>query len=276
VLADATQIEQVLLNLATNSMQALKGRRGSISIRLELARIDPELISSYPSLRSLKEIHPNGTVRLSVTDDGPGMDAATRQRVFEPFFTTKPVDEGTGLGLSVVHGIVQGHRGEIVVKSQPGEGTTFSIFLPAMSSSEATATLSATPVLQPPDRTGSAYHVLYLDDDNAVLILVKRLLERRGYRVSCFSDQNDALNALRACPADFDVVVTDFNMPGMHGLEVAREVRAIRPDLPVAVTSGFVDEELQAGVHEAGIRRLIAKPFAMDDLYSAIQSLVES
>lgn len=276
VLADATQIEQVLLNLATNSMQALIGQTGSITIRLELVSLIPELVILHPSLRPLQSLNPNGVVRLSVSDDGPGMDASTRQRVFEPFFTTKPVGEGTGLGLSVVHGIVQGHGAEILVKSEPGQGATFSIYFPVTSSSESTDMQMIASVSPQHPLPATTSHVLYLDDDNAVLILVKRLLERRGYRVSCFSEPQEALAALRSNPADVDVLVTDFNMPGMHGLDVARAVRSIRPDLPVAVTSGFVDEELQAGVQEAGVRRLIAKPFAMEELYSAIQRLIES
>jgi CheY-like chemotaxis protein len=162
------------------------------------------------------------------------------------------------------------------------EGAEFSIYLPALSSSEAGfATADGPTVTGRHPSVGASItsekqeprHILYLDDDTAVLILVKRLLERRGYRVSCFSNQHEALDALRLRADDFHVVVTDYNMPGMQGLEVAREVRAIRADLPVAVTSGFIDEELQQGAKESGVRQLISKPFAIEDFYLLMETL---
>jgi CheY-like chemotaxis protein len=162
------------------------------------------------------------------------------------------------------------------------EGAEFSIYLPALSSSEAGfATADGPTVTGRHPSVGASItsekqeprYILYLDDDTAVLILVKRLLERRGYRVSCFSNQHEALDALRLRADDFHVVVTDYNMPGMQGLEVAREVRAIRADLPVAVTSGFIDEELQQGAKESGVRQLISKPFAIEDFYLLMETL---
>ena len=172
--------------------------------------------------------HPGRTVRLAVSDNGPGMDAATLERIFEPFFTTKAAGEGTGLGLSVVHGIVQAHEGAIVVDSQPGKGATFTLYLPAAEAAAGAPAPeeSASAAAAPRRRSDSGQHILYLDDDESLVLLVKRLLERRGYRVSGYTDQREALAALRADPAAFDLVVTDYNMPGMSGLDVAREVRA--------------------------------------------------
>ena len=281
VMADATQIEQVLLNLATNAMQAMNTQHGEIRISLDTVQIEQSLADTHPVLRALQVKHAGRAVRLVVRDNGPGMDAATRSRIFEPFFTTKPVDHGTGLGLSVVHGIIQSHEGAILVHSQPGEGAEFTIYLPALTSQQlgtaqhdgAADMKHKATVLSDVNESRTPRHILYLDDDSAVLILVKRLLERRGYRVSCFSDQHEALNTLRLGAADFHVVVTDYNMPGMQGLEVARQVRAIRPDLPVAVTSGFIDEELQEGAKEAGVRQLISKPFAIEDFYLLMETL---
>jgi CheY-like chemotaxis protein len=257
VLADATQIQQVLINLATNAMQAMRGEPGHIAIRLDTLMLDAVSAGTRPALQALHARHPGRTVRLAVSDDGPGMDAATLERIFEPFFTTKPVDEGTGLGLSVVLGIVQGHEGEIVVDSAPGAGTCFSIYLPpagpqaqvkvqagGMSPERADTDTDTDTSTVPAHGRECGQHILYIDDDEALVFLVRRLLERRGYQVSGFTDQREGLAALRADPAGFDLVLSDYNMPGMSGLDVARAVAAIRADLPVAVASGFIDENL--------------------------------
>ncbi len=276
VLADSTQIEQVLLNLATNAMQAMNGERGCITITLDSLILDDNLTEAHAGLRKIQQSSVRA-VRLTVRDNGPGMNASTLQRIFEPFFTTKPVNEGTGLGLSVVHGIVQGHDGVITVQSQPGYGAVFSVYFPAVLPEEklepANARKGAVP--EKPEG-GSDTHILYLDDDNTVLLLVKRLLERQGYKVTCFVDPREGLVALRKSPNAFDLVVTDYNMPGMQGLEVAREVRRIRSDLPVAVTSGFVDEELRTGAAKLGIHELVAKPFAINELYTVVQRMAQA
>ena len=273
VLGNATQIQQVIINLSTNAMQAMSGRPGRIDISLDTVVMDETLAKANPALRAMLEKHPGRAVRLTVKDAGPGMDADTLSRIFEPFFTTKAVNEGTGLGLSVVHGIVQSHQGVITVHSEVGAGTTFTIYLP-LAAAETTAKL--------PDAPGAQFdaanelsldggkHVLYLDDDQFLVSLVKRLLERRGLRVSAYLVPGEALAALRANPASFDLVVSDYNMPEMSGLEVARQVHAIRADLPVVVASGFVDEALQTQAQAAGVREVIFKAEAMDGFCEVI------
>ncbi|MBK9965050.1 MAG: PAS domain S-box protein [Holophagales bacterium] len=286
VLADANQIGQVLVNLVTNSMQALRNGPGRIGIRLDTVTLDAALAESHPSLGAMRARRPGQTVRLTVTDDGEGMDPATLGRVFEPFFTTRAVNEGTGLGLSVVHGIVQGHEGAIVVESVPGKGSAFTVYLPAGGALGGGAARAGAPGVEMGARAGAAIpggegsveggggqHILYLDDDEALVFLVDRLLKRRGLRVSGFTNQRAALDALRADPARFDLVVSDYNMPGMSGLDVAREVRAIRADLPVAVASGFVDEALRTQAAEAGVRELIFKANAAEELCEALARL---
>ena len=242
--------------------------------------LDAALMRAQPALQALHDKHPGRTartLRLAVQDDGPGMDAATLERIFEPFFTTKPMGEGTGLGLSVVHGIVEGHEGAMVVKSQPGQGATFTLYLPAAEAApEAPAPAQSAAVPMAKLELGSGRHILYLDDEDALVFLVKRLLERRGHRVSDYTNPAAALAALRADPAAFDLVVTDYNMPGMSGLEVAREVRTIRADLPVAVASGFIDEALQAQADAAGVREVIFKPDAADRLCALVERLAQS
>ncbi len=276
VMADSTQIEQVLLNLATNAMQAMKGERGTITITLDSLQLEESLTESHAGLRTIQQSC-GRAVRLIVKDNGPGMDAATLHRIFEPFFTTKPVDEGTGLGLSVVHGIVQGHDGVITVESRRGHGAVFTIYLPAVLVEDKTS--AAASELEPAAEKSGAetvLSILYLDDDNSVLLLVKRLLERQGHKVTCFVDPREAIAALQKTPEAFHLVVTDYNMPGMQGLEVAREIRRIRPNMPVAVTSGFIDEELRAGAERNGVSELVAKPFAIKELYAVVQRMAQA
>ncbi|MEQ1517883.1 MAG: PAS domain S-box protein, partial [Usitatibacteraceae bacterium] len=268
VLADATQIQQILINLCTNAMHAMHGKPGRIDIGLDAVVLDAVLARTHPALTAMHAEYAGTAVRLTVSDDGAGMDESTVSRIFEPFFTTKPVDQGTGLGLSVVHGIVQNHQGAIVVDSTPGAGTRFTLYLPATEVGARTDAPAAPAAAPPSAKVADAAngpHILYLDDDESLVSLVKRLLERRGMRVSGYIEQRAALDALYAAPKNFDLVVTDYNMPGMSGLDVAREVRAIRADLPVAVTSGFIDETLRAQAAGAGVRELIFKASAVED-----------
>ena len=289
VAIDKSQIQQVLINLATNAVQAMGGQPGHIHMLLDATVPDEDAFKRHPSLREFCSKHPDSTVCLTVSDDGPGMPPDICLRVFDPFFTTKPVGEGTGLGLSVAHGIVQGHQGVIVVDSEPGVGTQFTICLPgcpaehekastpplqrAHSEPEPAAPQTPRPGTPSPAAKGGP-HILYLDDDEALVSLVKRLLERRGYRVSAHHDQNAALEQVRANPAGIDLVLSDYNMPGMSGLDVARAVREIRPDLPVAITSGFIDETLSEQAADVGISDLIFKADSVDAFCKAIAALL--
>lgn len=278
VLADHTQIQQVVINLVNNAMQAMQDAPGQIKIKLDTVVLDAALAQALPALRALHATYPGRAVRLSIADNGPGMDAATMERIFEPFFTTKPIDEGTGLGLSVVHGIVQTHEGAITVDSRPGHGATFTVYLPvAQTMACASAPAEPEPVVSPPAAgAGSAQRILYLDDDETLVFLVTRLLRRRGHQVSGFVNQQAALAAIRGNPAAFDLVVTDYNMPGMSGLDVAREIRTLRADLPVAVASGFVDEALQDQASGAGVRELILKAGAGEEFCAAFERLAQT
>ena len=275
VFADASQIQQIIINLATNAMYAISGD-GQITVRFDTATLNQSLLSAHPQLQTLSAQHHGAMARLRVTDTGAGMDGAAQKRIFEPFYTTKPMGEGTGLGLSVVHGIVQTHGGGITVESRPGTGTTFTIYLPIMKSGGAAPAAAvhaaASPLTLKPVKNR---RILYLDDDEALSYVVHRLLMRRGYCVSSFTDQLMALAAVRANPADFDVVLTDHNMPGMSGLDVARELKAIRPDLPIILTSGYIDETLQAQAAEAGILGLAYKANGIDALCDTFEQCIQ-
>jgi len=264
ILADPTQVQQVLLNLGTNAAHAMEGRSGSIDIRAEGITLDEASAQLDFNLR------PGSYARVVVSDTGHGMDEATRLRIFEPFFTTKPPGKGTGLGLSVAHGIMQSHDGAIVAHSEPGKGSRFELYFPR--ASEAAAALGTTEKAGPASE-GRGQQILYIDDDEAQVFMLKRMLERWGYRVSAYLEQREALAVLLA-GAHFDLVVTDFNMPGMSGLEIARTIRDARPGLPVIVVSGYITDELRTEAAAAGVRELIAKPHEVEELRDVVQRLI--
>jgi PAS domain S-box-containing protein len=263
VLADPMELQQVVVNLCINAAQAMTGRSGSVIVRTAAVTL-PEHGRAGPDLA------PGDYARIAVSDQGVGMDAATAGRIFEPFFTTKPVGEGTGLGLSVVHGIVHAHGGAITVQSEPGIGSTFEVYLPATQQRVVASKTSAPPVAPP----GRKAHILFLDDQAWLLPLAQRMLEDDGYRVSAFADAREAIDRLRADPALFDVVVTDYKMPGMSGIEVGRAVHAVRADLPVVLMSGAVMDGLSAEAVDAGINAFIYKPAIVDELGPAVRKLL--
>ena len=263
--ADATQIQQVLMNLGTNAWHALKDGAGHIRIGLGCVVVGAAQPTGVPEL----DLPAGRFAHLWVSDDGTGMDAVTRERIFEPFFTTKPVGQGTGLGLSVVHGIVTAHHGAIHVESDQHRGSTFHLYLPAVEveQAESETQASATEHLQ-----GHGEHVLYVDDDETMVVMVESLLQRAGYRVSSFGDALQAITAVRDAPQSFDCVVTDFNMPDFSGLDVAREVSSIRPELPVVISSGYITEELRRLAREAGVLGLLEKQNTFEELADLLGS----
>jgi CheY-like chemotaxis protein len=198
-----------------------------------------------------------------------GMDEATRQHIFEPFFTTKPVGQGTGLGLAVVHGIVEAHGGVITVRTAPGQGTTFDVYLPLVDHVSRPAPLDA---IRPAPLQGQGQHVLYVDDDEVMALMVHGLLTRLGYRATCTLDAQEAIAMVAADPGGYDLVVTDFNMPSVTGLDVVRALRRIRPDLPVAISSGYVSDELRAGAAALGVRGILQKEHTFEELGALVQA----
>ena len=254
---DATQLQQVLMNLCTNAWHALHGSTGHIVVGLAPIELDAAAANRLGGLRAGPHAH------VWVSDDGCGMDEATRLRVFEPFFTTKVVGLGTGLGLSVVHGIVTLHRGAITVRSTPGQGSTFDLYFPL---AVLPAAAPASPETAGDGPRGDGQHVLYVDDDPVLLLMVEALLQRWGYRVTCLSDPREVLPLLRAQPDAFDVLVTDFNMPALSGLDLAIQIAALRPTLPVIISSGYVSESMRAEVLRAGVRHVLQKEYTLEQL----------
>jgi signal transduction histidine kinase len=258
VLADATELHQVVMNLCTNAWQALKDGVGCISVVL-----DSTLIGDGVAPRA-GHLPPGRYAHLRVSDDGTGMDAAVQAHVFEPFFTTKPAGQGTGLGLAVVHGIVATHGGAITLDSAPGRGSTFDVYLPLLDAPVDNVPVS--PVTPKGSVAGHGQHVLYVDDDEVMLVMVQRLLQRLGYRVSGFADPQAALTTVREQPRAFDLVVTDFNMPGMSGLQLAAALAALRPDLPIILSSGYVTEDIRTHAMRLGVRDVLHKENTLEEL----------
>ncbi|MCW5672013.1 MAG: PAS domain-containing protein [Hydrogenophaga sp.] len=271
VLADATQMQQVLMNLCTNAWQAMEGRSGDITVALRDVRLDASQGLQLGGLAG------GAYACLSVADNGPGMDEATQQRIFEPFFTTKAPGAGTGLGLAVVHGIVKAHRGVIVLHSSPGEGARFDVYLPlAAGAADEAPAPAPVPVATPAAPVAPGKHVIYIDDYEALVFLVGRLLRKQGYRASTFESGETAIAWLRENPDDpVDLIVTDQNMPGLSGVEVAREARQLRPGLRVAIVSGHVNDKLIAEATGAGVSDVMGKQDSMDALGEAIRELLD-
>jgi PAS domain S-box-containing protein len=266
ILGDATQIHQLLLNLCANAAQAMGARSGRITVSTS------GVMAGHGGEAAISGLPSGPYARLSISDSGSGIDPAIQGRIFEPFFSTKSAGEGTGLGLAIVHGIVRAHEGAIDLKSEPGKGTTFHVYFPAVQSTAQHGTPAEAAARAP----GLGRHVLFLDDSEALVSAMVRSLSRRGYRVSGYSRPEEALQALREQPRTYDVVVSDYLMPGMTGLDVAREVAAIRPDLPVVLFSGHIDDELRRRARELGVRQLLGKLDAADELTEAIDRLAGS
>jgi PAS domain S-box-containing protein len=263
VLADPSQMHQVLMNLCTNAYHAMREEGGVLEVSLSPVEVDADFVRVHPNL------HEGPYVRLTVTDTGKGMDRATLERIFEPFFTTKEIGDGTGLGLSVVHGIVMNHSGEITVYSEPGKGTMFHVYLPRAES----AVAKESTTLQPIPRGNE--HVLFVDDEDEIAIMGKQMLERLGYRVTTRTSSVEALEAFRADPDRFDIVITDQTMPQMTGSRLAKELTSIKPNIPIVLISGFSETSTAESREKVGIREVIMKPLVARDLSFAIRKALE-
>ena len=266
VLADPTQIHQVVMNLCVNAQHAMEGRQGQIEISLDEMVADEALCGRNVDLRS------GLYVRLTVRDTGCGIPPEQLTRIFEPFFTTREVGRGTGLGLAVVHGIVQNHDGAILVQSQPGRGAEFQVLLPAcMEPVEA-----ASPAVPPPPPSNGE-HILIVDDEKAIISVLKHLLVRAGYKVTAHADPCAALADFIARPADINLILSDLTMPGMNGLELAEKIFEVRPGLPLIIATGFGGDLItQAQLAEhPNIRRVVEKPLKAEIIIRLVAEILK-
>jgi signal transduction histidine kinase/ActR/RegA family two-component response regulator len=263
VRADASQIYQVLMNLGTNAAHAMGERGGVLDIRLEGVTLDAAAATMAPGLRAGRY------AKLSVGDTGSGMDPATLERIFEPFYTTKAPGRGTGLGLSVVHGIVKSHDAAITVESQVGMGTTFHLYFPA---TDAAGVDRARPPEE--DLQGHGEHILYVDNEEAIVYVASLILRRLGYEVTGFTDAVQALREFRSRPDGFAAVVVDLAMADLSGPELARRLRELRSDTPIVFTAGHVGPEDALAVQRLGIVDVILKPNIVVELGPALHRLL--
>jgi signal transduction histidine kinase/PAS domain-containing protein/ActR/RegA family two-component response regulator len=253
ILADASQLHQALVNLGTNGIFAMRERPGTLTLSVDAATYGEGELGPNATLP------PGRYVRVSVRDEGAGIDAAIIDRLFEPFFTTKG-SAGTGLGLAVVHGVMQSHGGAVTVTSQVGKGTTFVLHFPALAGVEA----EALPAVQTVVR-GQGERILYVDDEETIVFVMTRMLRSIGYACEGFTDSAAALHAFRTTPHAFDAVVTDYSMPGLGGEELAREVSRIRPGICVAISSGYGADQIRVGA-ASGVTAVIPKPVTIVEL----------
>lgn len=264
VMGDLTRLHQVLMNLCTNAFHAMEENGGELSVALH------RVTAEAPPERRLPGLNPGTYVRLTVRDTGHGMDRATIDRIFDPFFTTKAENKGTGLGLSVVHGIVQSHEGYITVYSEPGKGTVFNVFLPAIDAE------SETPPAVEEALPRGTERVLVVDDEELLANLARMGLGSLGYEATSFTSPEQALASLSANPSHFDLILTDQTMPGRTGIQLARDARAIRPDIPVVLFSGFVDQDIINRAKSSGIVAVLRKPARLRELAKTIRDALDN
>ena len=264
---DPSQLEQILLNLVINAVDAMPGG-GRVLIASTNVLLDAAFVALHPGARA------GAHVLLQVTDTGEGMDEATRQRAFEPFFTTKPREKGSGLGLATVYGIVQQMGGVIDLKSEPGRGTTFSIYLPRDVAEEASGPRRVRAARERTTPRGSET-VLLADDDVSLLASVRHNLERLGYIVLAASHGGEAVRVATEHKGPIHLLLTDLNMPGMDGTELARRIKGIRPEAQVLFMSGSSDVEPAVTEEVKQREAFLPKPFSLDDLSRSMREVLE-
>lgn len=262
ILADPTEIHQIITNLCTNAFHALPDEQGTITVTLD------EISNNTDEVRKQAKPAAGNYLQLTVSDDGCGMDPVIQKSIFDPFFTTKEKEQGTGLGLSVVHGIVTDCGGTIRVKSEPGKGSTFTLLFPATeTSSQETAPVVSLPC--------GNERILFVDDEEELRLLAERMLTYLGYSVLCCSSGQEALEKFKEDTAAFDLVITDQSMPQMPGTELTKELFSISPGLPILLCTGYssmIDKEKAMAM---GIRGFLLKPLSISKIAQEIRTILD-
>jgi CheY-like chemotaxis protein len=255
-------MQQIIMNLCTNAAYAMREKGGILDIDLNGFRVS--LSNGDPH-----GIKPGLYTRLTVRDTGVGMSPDIMEKIFDPFFTTKKFGEGTGLGLSVVHGIVKQHDGYITAESEPGKGSTFTIYFPEVSGEPETDAIGDDEL-----PTGSE-RILFVDDEEALVEMGEDILAELGYEVTSRMNSREALTLLKEDPSRFDLVITDQTMPEMTGVELATEILAVRADMPIIMCTGFsylVDADK---AREAGINAFVMKPLTKREIAGVVRSILD-
>jgi PAS domain S-box-containing protein len=262
ILADYTQCYQALMNLCTNAAQAMPENDGNIEISLCNVELDAQFLRIYAGM------NPGSYVKLTVSDTGCGIDPELKDKIFEPYFTTKTQNKGSGLGLSVVHGIVQNYHGLITVSSEVGKGSTFSLYFPAL----AEAKIEKETTIAPP--MGSE-RILFIDDEEILAELGGRMLASLGYQVTSKTNSKEALEYFKDYPDQFDLIITDMTMPQISGDKLAAALLSIRPDIPIILCTGYHEKISETQVKALGIKAFLSKPLIMNELGGIIRKVLD-
>ena len=262
---DPTQIHQVIMNLCTNAYHAMQQTGGKLEVELK------EVDISYEKSMERVGMKVGPHLQLTVKDSGCGMDPGVMDRIFEPYYTTKEQGKGTGLGLSVIHGIIKNHGGDICVSSQPGKGTTFTVYLPIIDEIE----LETEEIKTSPTAKGHE-HILLIDDEEQIIDIERQILERLGYKVTSKTDSEEALMEFATLPERYDLVITDMTMPKLTGEQLARKLMEIKPDIPVILCTGFNETITEEKALAMGIDKFVMKPVVKDELASTIRAVLDN
>jgi len=263
IVIDPTQLHQILMNLCTNAYHAMEQKGGTLSISLKRREFSTEDLAGHPY------IQPGSFVELSIGDNGLGIPPEIREKIFDPYFTTKETGKGTGMGLAIVHGIVKSYGGDITCRSKLGEGTVFNIFLPVFAGDAAVEIEDAESL-----QVGTE-HILLVDDEKMLVEMSQTMLERMGYAVTARTSSMEALTTFRNQPDAFDLVITDQTMPGMTGIDLARKMLQLRPDLPIILCTGYSSRLSKEQVRAYGIKGFALKPLAKKDIAVLIRSILD-
>ncbi|MHB8222929.1 MAG: hybrid sensor histidine kinase/response regulator, partial [Desulfurivibrionaceae bacterium] len=266
ILADSTEIHQVIMNLGTNAYHAMREKGGTLTVTLDEVEAGQALVGETPDLIPGKKY-----IRLIVTDTGQGMDRQTRLRIFEPYFTTKEKGEGTGLGLAIIHGIIKSYQGAISVRSALGEGTTFTLFFPVLNQARTVPGETKKTEISVSQINAK---VLFVDDAELNVILGECVLKQIGCEVMALSDSRDALEVFRAVPEKFDLVITDQTMPYLTGVDLAKKMLEIRPDIPIIMLTGHSDLVDEQRAKAVGIAKFLMKPISMEEIAQAMGEIL--
>jgi len=263
VLADSTHIHQIVMNLCMNANHAMMKTGGTLDVRLDEVKLDQRSAEKIPKLKKGEYI------RLTISDTGHGMDIKTKERIFEPFFTRKEVGSGSGLGLSVVHGIINNYGGAIIVESTPGKGTTFMIYLPKYGADTLESDKSDIKPLKGDEQ------ILFVDDEPEITFMGKKMLENLGYKVSISSSSISALKEFKKDPDRYSLLVTDQSMPDISGTELAVLMKEIQPSLKIIIITGYADNLSDEDLSKSGISEVILKPMILDDFSKVIRRVLD-
>jgi CheY-like chemotaxis protein len=263
ILADPGQIHQIVMNLCTNAGHAMQKDGGILEINLVNVEVDADLAARY------LDMSPGPHLRLTISDTGYGIEPAIMERIFDPYFTTKEKGEGTGMGLSVVMGIVKSHGGAITVYSEPGKGATFNVFLPVVEDVVEAKTEDEEPLPEGNER------ILFVDDEPTLVDVTRQKLEKLGYKVVGTISSLEALELFKSNPEGFDLVITDMTMPRMTGDILAKKIMKIRSDIPVILCTGYSEGISKARAEDLGISAFAMKPLLMRELATTVRGVLD-